>query len=68
MEFIEANPWPKACRECDDIKTCRARGEGEWCCDECDYLGERFIMVTTGPDAGSARRISLDRTGRRGLQ
>ncbi len=45
MQFIEANPLPKVCQECQDRKECLSRGEGEWCCDECDYLGERFIPV-----------------------
>ena len=45
MQFIEANPMPKVCAECAERKELLARGEGEWCCDECDYLGDRFIMI-----------------------
>ena len=45
MEIIEANPLPEVCINCAERKECTARGEGEWCCDECDYLGERFIVV-----------------------
>lgn len=50
MQFIEADPLPKACQECVEIKECVARGEGEWCCDECDHLGERFLTVRSGND------------------
>ena len=45
MRFIEADPLPAVCQDCQDRKECLSRGEGEWCCDECDYLGERFIMI-----------------------
>ena len=52
MQFIEAEPMPQACQECEERKACLALGEGEWCCDECDYLGERFIMISRPPPAG----------------
>ena len=45
MEIIEVNPMPEVCVNCAERKSCIARGEGEWCCDECDYLGERFIII-----------------------
>ncbi len=45
MQFIEADPLPKVCQECEERKELLDRGEGEWCCDECDYLAERFIMI-----------------------
>lgn len=45
MQFIEANPLPMVCQACSERKELLARGEGEWCCDECDYLAERFIMI-----------------------
>lgn len=55
MHFIESNPLPKVCQECEDRKTCLAKGEGEWCCDKCDYLGERFVMVPNG--TGNENRL-----------
>lgn len=45
MQFIEADPLPKVCQECGERRELLARGEGEWCCDECDHLAERFIMI-----------------------
>ena len=33
MEFIEADPLPEACRQCV-----------ERYCDECDHMGERWIL------------------------
>ena len=45
MQFIEADPLPMVCQTCEDRKNCLAQGEGEWCCDECDHLVERFISV-----------------------
>ncbi len=35
LEFLEADPLPKACQNCQE--------EG-WGCDECDHLGERFYL------------------------
>lgn len=49
MRYIEANPLPQACQDCAEVKACLARGEGEWCCDECDHLGERFIPAPDAP-------------------
>ena len=48
MRYIEANPLPRVCQECAEVKECLERGEGEWCCDECDHLGERFIPAPDG--------------------
>ena len=45
MEWIEVNPLPQVCEECQERKECLAKGEGEWCCDECDYLGLRFVST-----------------------
>ena len=45
MQFIEADPLPMVCQTCEDRKNCLAQGEGEWCCDECDHLGKRFISI-----------------------
>lgn len=45
MEYIEAQPVPLVCRICAERIACLRAGEGEWCCDECDHLGERFIPV-----------------------
>ena len=45
MEFKQATPLPEVCRSCTDRKQCLAHGEPEWCCDECDYLMERFIPI-----------------------
>ena len=44
-EFIEAQPVPRVCQTCTERIACIRAGEGEWCCDECDHLGERFIPV-----------------------
>ena len=43
MNYIEANPLPECCQLCEERRTCLAKGEGEWCCDECEHLAERFI-------------------------
>lgn len=48
MEYVEVRPLPDVCRNCEDRRTCLAKGEPEWCCDECDYLLERFVPVCTG--------------------
>ncbi|MBQ3757413.1 MAG: hypothetical protein II873_09895 [Oscillospiraceae bacterium] len=36
MEYIEANPLPQCCKNCTE--------PDEGCCDECDHLGERFVL------------------------
>lgn len=43
MEFVEVNPLPEVCQVCAERLACISAGEGEWCCDECDHLGERFV-------------------------
>ena len=48
VRFVEADPLPPVCRTCAERQACIARGEGEWCCDECDHLGQRFYRMT-GP-------------------
>ena len=45
MEYVERVPLPEVCRRCEDRKACLARGEGEWCCEECENLLERFVCV-----------------------
>ena len=46
MEWIERDPLPEVCRCCTDRLGCLARGEGEWCCDECENLLERFAPIS----------------------
>lgn len=36
MEYIEANPLPQCCKNCTE--------PDEGFCDECDHLGERFVL------------------------
>lgn len=43
MDWIERDPLPAVCRCCADRLACLARGEGEWCCEECENLLERFV-------------------------
>ena len=50
MEYIEVSPLPAVCRRCEDRRSCLEKNEPEWCCDECDYLLERF-----GPAAADAK-------------
>ena len=45
MDFKERIPLPVCCQVCDERKQCLANGEGEWCCDECEHLAERFIPI-----------------------
>ena len=45
MEYLEVRPLPSVCQSCNDRLDCLSRGEPEWCCDECDYLLERFIPL-----------------------
>jgi len=47
MDFIEVSPLPEICKNCRDRLLCIENGEGEWCCDECDLLGERFVCVAS---------------------
>ena len=56
MEWVEVFPPPQECRECGERRACIARGEGEWCCDACDYLRNRFIPASdeTGPPKNRA--------------
>ena len=48
MEYVEKSPLPACCQECEDRACCIAAGEGEWCCDECEHLAERFIPKDEG--------------------
>ena len=43
--MVEADPVPRVCRMCAERQACLAKGEGEWCCDECEHLAERFVLV-----------------------
>ena len=43
MEYVEQNLLPEVCLRCEDRAGCLARGEGEWCCEECEHLLERFL-------------------------
>ena len=43
MEYVEQNPLSEVCLRCEDRAGCLARGEGEWCCEECEHLLERFL-------------------------
>jgi hypothetical protein len=45
MEYVERVPLPEVCLGCEDRAGCLARGEGEWCCEECEHLLERFVCV-----------------------
>ena len=49
MQYIEKDPLPEICRTCAERAACLARGEGEWCCEECENLMERFIPVPDVP-------------------
>ncbi len=64
MQFIEANPLPKVCMECEERKELLARGEGEWCCDECDYLADRFIMVPDKEPKKNAKNLRVSKITR----
>lgn len=46
MEYAEVSPHPSVCLDCEERKLCLENGEGEWCCDECDYLLMRFVPVS----------------------
>ena len=47
MDYTKVTPLPEVCRRCKDRSMCLENGEPEWCCDECDYLLERFVPVCT---------------------
>lgn len=51
MEYIPVEKLPPVCETCSDRIACLARGEGEWCCDECDHLLERFIEIPSRASA-----------------
>ena len=44
MDYIEKDPLPDICLHCADRLGCLARGEGEWCCEECETLQDRFHL------------------------
>ncbi len=46
-EYLLKDELPPVCRQCEDLKQCRAEGFGDACCDECDYLLERFEIKIT---------------------
>ena len=54
MEYLEVRPLPSVCQSCNDRLDCLSRGEPEWCCDECDYLLERFIPLCKPSEDGAA--------------
>ena len=43
MEYIEVSPLPEVCQNCEDRRNCLEEDGCERCCDECDYLGARFV-------------------------
>lgn len=45
MDWIERKPLPALCQGCTDRLACLARSEGEWCCEECENLLERFTSA-----------------------
>ena len=52
MEYIEVSPLPEVCRRCEDRRSCLEKNEPEWCCDECDYLLERFVPAAADAKTG----------------
>ena len=48
MEYIEVSPLPEVCQNCEDRRKCLEEDGCEWCCDECDYLGARFVPAPRG--------------------
>ena len=50
MQYIEKDPLPEICRMCAERTACLVRGEGEWCCEECENLLERFTLAPDLPD------------------
>ena len=51
MDYIEKEPLPETCLNCADRLTCLARAEGEWCCEECETLQDRFYLQNDPPAA-----------------
>ena len=50
MDYIEKDPLPETCLNCTDRLACWTRGEGEWCCEECETLQDRFYtLLQPGP-------------------
>lgn len=45
LDYIPKDTLPQVCLDCEERKECLAQGAGEACCDECDHLMERFIVV-----------------------
>ena len=62
MEYIEVSPLPEVCQNCEDRRKCLEEDGCEWCCDECDYLGARFVPAPQGDLQGrttlSARSLN----------
>lgn len=48
MEYIEVSPLPEVYQNCEDRRKCLEEDGCEWCCDEYDYLGERFVPAPQG--------------------
>lgn len=48
MKYIEVSPLPEVCQNCEDRRKCLEEDGCEWCCDERDYLGARFIPAPQG--------------------
>ena len=53
MEYVERVPLPEVCLGCEDRAGCLARGAGEWCCEECEHLLERFVCVESRAETDS---------------
>lgn len=45
MRYVDKTPLPPVCEDCVERKACLARGEGEWCCEECPHLMERLVEL-----------------------
>ena len=56
MEYIEVSPLPAVCRRCEDRRSCLEKNEPEWCCDECDYLLERFVPAAADAKTGLSQK------------
>lgn len=52
MDYIEADPLPAACRGCPELD-----------CDECDHLGERWIL--SPEDQRRLERIAAEKAAAR---
>ena len=61
MEYIERNPLPEFCAQCADRLGCLTRGEGEWCCEECENLLERFPPQGFLQSKNALRRTSASK-------